>query len=185
MHPQQPSCNAANSAGDTACDKAGRRNRGRNRERGSSIIETSFLVPWIFFLFVGVLDVGFYCYALMAVSNAARIAVLQTSASRDTYSDSSAACSYALPELQNLPNLFGATTCLSSGTVSQGAPLLVTATEPPPDGVGSTACVASSSGGPCYSSLVTVTYFSLPLIPIPGLLTGQITITRTAPLIVG
>ena len=38
------------------------------RERGSAIMETAFMVPWLFFLFVGVLDLGFYSYAAVRLA---------------------------------------------------------------------------------------------------------------------
>ena len=39
--------------------------------RGSSVVETAFMMPWIVFLFIGVLDMGFYSYALITAARAA------------------------------------------------------------------------------------------------------------------
>src|SRR5947207_14797502 len=54
-------------------------NRGPWKERGHAVIEVSLMAPWIFFLFMGTLDFGFYSYAIIATQNAARVAVMQTS----------------------------------------------------------------------------------------------------------
>lgn len=43
------------------------------RNRGHAVIEVALLSPWIFFLFVGTLDMGFYTHALIATQNAARV----------------------------------------------------------------------------------------------------------------
>jgi Flp pilus assembly protein TadG len=45
---------------------------GNRRRSGNSIIELTFMMPWLLFLFVGVFDFGFYAYALIATQNAAR-----------------------------------------------------------------------------------------------------------------
>ncbi len=44
----------------------------QRRRSGNSIIELTFMMPWLVFLFVGVFDFGFYAYALIAVQNAAQ-----------------------------------------------------------------------------------------------------------------
>ncbi len=132
----------------------------RKKQRGTSLVELSFLVPLIVFFFIGTLDLGFYCYALISVQNAARVAALYTSTSSSTWSDSTGACTYALGEMTGLPNI-GSTVTSCGGT-----PLTVTA--------------ASSSGaGLTSASIVSVTYQSVPVIPIPGLLPGQFTWTRS------
>src|SRR5260370_41507229 len=55
----------------TWCRQPGRRRQG---QRGNAIIEASLLAPWMLFLFVGVLDLGFYTHAAIATENAARVA---------------------------------------------------------------------------------------------------------------
>ena len=133
---------------------------GRGRQKGHAVLEAAFLMPWLIFLFVGAFDMGFYCYALICTENAVRIAAMYTSSSNSTAADAGTACSLALGELGWLNNLNGVTTCDS-------LPLIVTAASAPgPDNAG--------------SSQVTVTYQSSQLIPIPGVLTGRLTITRTA-----
>lgn len=133
-----------------------RQARGR---KGNSLVEFSLLLPWYFFLFVGSYDFGWYSYSLIAVEEGARIAALNASKSTAAAADSTTACSFALDSLRNLPNVGSATTtCVSPVTVSA---LLVSG----PDGASATA--------------VTVAYTSPQLIPIPGLLPGQLTISRT------
>ena len=61
------------------------RHRRRNgRERGNAVIEVSLLAPWIFFLLVGILDLGFYSYAAIATENAARVAAQYAAAGPST-----------------------------------------------------------------------------------------------------
>ena len=85
--------------------------RGRWREHGHAVIEVSLMAPWIFFLFVGTLDLGFYSYAVIATQNAARVAAAQTSATPTTAIDNTLACNFALTELNVLPNTRSLTTC--------------------------------------------------------------------------
>lgn len=131
----------------------------RWREHGHAVIEISLVAPWIFFLFMGIVDFGFYSYAIIATENAARVAVMQTSQSTTTATNSTLACNYALPELNVLPNTRSLSTC--------GAlPVIVNATSFV-DADGATA------------SRVDVTYQTINMIPIPGL-TGRLSITRNA-----
>jgi len=138
----------------------------RARQRGQSIVETCLLLPWLIFLFVGALDWGFYMHALISVQGAARVAAQYTSLSAGTpgnpgtAGDSAGACGYALQALTNVA---------VSGTIDpscSSGPIQVTA-QPGNDPV----------LGP-YSS-VTVTFQTIPLIPIPGILTGQLTVRET------
>ncbi|MBZ5582502.1 MAG: pilus assembly protein [Acidobacteriia bacterium] len=129
------------------------------RRRGHAALELALLSPWIFFLFAGTLDMGFYAYALISTQNAARVAVEYTSKAPGTSADSDGACRYALAELSGMGNLRGVTTCGAT-------PLIVTAQKITADFDGVTA------------SAVTVTYRTPMLIPIPGL-PGQLTVKRT------
>jgi len=133
--------------------------RGRWREHGHAVIEVSLMAPWIFFLFVGTLDLGFYSYAVIATQNAARVAAAQTSATPTTATDNTLACNFALTELNVLPNTRSLTTCAA-------LPVIVNATSFV-DADGATA------------TRVDVTYQTINMIPIPGL-TGQLSITRNA-----
>ena len=63
------------------------------------MIEVTLMAPWIFFLFVGVLDFGFYAYAFISTENAARAAVLLTSKSQIAATDQVDACAIVLSEM--------------------------------------------------------------------------------------
>ena len=134
----------------------------RTRQRGHAVLEISFFLPWIIFLFTGALDCGFYSYALINTENAARVAVMQTSTSAVVAGNSTVACTYVLAEMQSMSNLGGLSSCGSS-------PLVVTATS---------VSGASSADG-AAASKVSVTYTTSQLIPFPGM-AGTLTITRTA-----
>jgi Flp pilus assembly protein TadG len=130
----------------------------RRKRRGSALVELTMLSPWIFFLFVGIIDIGFYSYGLISVENAARIAAEYTSQTSTTASDQAGACTKVLAELSNLSNVAGLTSCGAT-------PLMVTAN-----------AVTGPDGGAATS--VSVTYQTISLIPIPGLLQSQLTFTR-------
>jgi Flp pilus assembly protein TadG len=132
----------------------------RKCQRGTAMIELAMLVPMIVFLFIGTLDMGFYCYGLITVEGAARVAAIYTSSSSTTLADSSGACTFVLAELRSLPNV------ANSLSTCGGGPVTVTAQ-------------SSTGAGLTSASIVSVTYQSLPLIPIPGLLASQFTWTRT------
>jgi hypothetical protein len=117
-------------------------------------------MPLLAFLFVGALDMGFYCYGLITVESAARVAALYTSGSSTTLADASGACTYVLAEMRSLPNIPSSVTSCSANPV--------TVTAQPITGAGSSS-----------ATLVSVTYQSIPLIPIPGILASQFTWTRT------
>jgi|SRR5579863_6755559 len=131
----------------------------RRGEYGHAVIEVSFLAPWIFFLFVGALDFGFYAYGVICTENAARVAAMQTAQDSNSQANSALACQYALPSLKSLPNTRSLATCAA-------LPVIVSAT-----------AVVDADGD--QASQVAVTYQSLAMIPIPGL-TGTLTLTRTA-----
>jgi Flp pilus assembly protein TadG len=132
----------------------------RHAERGGAMLELALLAPWIFFLFAGALDCGYFSYALISVESAARVAALYASTSTSTATDSGTACTYVLQELRSLPNIGASTTSCGASPVTVSAQ------------------IQNGSDGTA-ASLVSVTYQSLPLIPIPGLLQGRYTWTRT------
>jgi len=140
--------------------RAGARPNSRRNLRGQAIIEATLLIPCLVFLFVGTFDMGFYCYDLITVENAVRVAAEYTATSSFTASDSATACSLALKELANIPNLSSVSSCGS-------LPLKVNAS-----------AVTAADGS--AASQVSVQYQSSLYIPIPGLLTGRLTITRVA-----
>jgi hypothetical protein len=147
----------------------------KQRSRGQAMVEVTLMVPWILFLFIGILDCGFYAYALIATQNAARVAALQASISAGAGIDKNFACAAVLAEMSSLPNTRTETIAqCTTGTLSQSTPVGVTISNP-----------LANYGGGDVSTQVTVTYLCIPLIPIPGLLSGQTTITRTAEIRVG
>jgi Flp pilus assembly protein TadG len=171
-HPE-PSHNCGEEAGRTGKRSGSIWRPGR---RGNSIIEFSLIAPWFVFLFIGAFDFGFYVYSLNATQTAARQGALYCSTSITAQcadATSSTQCGYVLSQLRMLPNVGGGViTCNTSTSVTASAPVAVVTTSPlaagnSPDGL------ANSSVG------VTVVYLTPRLIPIPGLLPGQLTITRT------
>ena len=132
---------------------------------GHAVIEVALLAPWIFFLFVGVLDLGFYAYAFISVENAARAATLLTSRSRVAATDQIDACAIVLSEMTWAA--YGRTV----QTNCQAAPLVVNATllngsTTPPSQDGSDA------------AQVEVQYTTLTMIPIPGVLPASFVVDR-------
>jgi Flp pilus assembly protein TadG len=133
------------------------RSRHSSLRRGHAVVEVALFAPWIFFLFAGALDAGFYTYALISTENAARVAAEYTSKSSATAADASTACTYALDEMNTMSNVKSLASCNS-------LPLIVTASP-----------VTSTDGS--SASAVSVKYQTAMLVPIPGL-PGRITITR-------
>jgi Flp pilus assembly protein TadG len=133
--------------------------------RGHAVVEVALLAPWVFFLFAGALDMGFYLYSALAVENAARVAALHISASSDVAADPNVtqfARTYVCNELRMLPNV---------GSTCPNSILSVAVPAQPFSGTDGDA-----------ATQVTVTYTSVPLIPIPGLrlgAQGQWTFTRS------
>jgi len=126
------------------------------RLRGQALVELAIIAPWIFFLFISVVDTGFCLVAAIGVQNAARAAALYTSSSSVT-ATATAACSVVRNELQALPGYSS-----SSNTNCSSPSLHVTASQT------------------TTQTVVTVTYQTLSLTPVPGLFSGPYTITRSA-----
>jgi Flp pilus assembly protein TadG len=137
----------------------------RDRRRGGSVIETALFLPWYVFLFIGAVDWGFYSHALISTQNAARVAALYTSYSKTQSYDQPSACRLALEELRVSGNVgAGVTTC-------DAFPVIVTAVTAGPG-----TSVASADGK--LATQVTVKYRTARLIPIPGVLTNQATVSQ-------
>ena len=147
--------------------KSSDRRQGQKSRRGSNLVEFTFLVPWFVFLFVGTFDFGFYIYSLISVETAAEQGAMYASTSSATDTDSTTACGYALDTLRNLPNVGSSLLTCGSGSVSSSAPVAVTAS-----------AVGSGADGNAAAS-VQVMYLTPQLIPIPGIMAGQLTINRT------
>jgi Flp pilus assembly protein TadG len=129
----------------------------RSGRKGHAVVEVSLVAPWIFFLFVGALNLGFFFYAFICTENAARVAAAYTSSSPSYAADAGGACLAALGELNRLPNTRTTSRCDS-------LPVIVTATQ-----------VTGPDGAP--ASHVVVRYQTVALIPMPGL-NSQWTIRR-------
>jgi Flp pilus assembly protein TadG len=153
VKPAQP--DARRRAMDTKPVVPARRSR---RRRGSALVELTLIAPWLLFLFVGVVDVGFFTYSLIAIENAARIAAEYTSKNLALAGNTDAACTKARAELEMLPGVASLANCSNST-------LTVT---------------AASVNGPDLkpATSVSVTYRGVTLIPIPGLLRGRLSFTR-------
>jgi Flp pilus assembly protein TadG len=145
----------------------------KRREGGTSIVEIALLAPWIFFLFVGVFDLGFYMYAASCTQNAARIAALQTASNPSLSSGQlqAMACSAAMLEMIRVPNTHNISGC--GGTPLTVTQLTLTNSSTP-------ACADCGVDTTAVSTLVSVTYQSGLYVPIPGLLQNQLNLTRTS-----
>jgi Flp pilus assembly protein TadG len=138
-----------------------RKNPQSGRRRGNSLIEFSFILPWYVFLFVGTFDLGIYSYSLIALEDGVRMGAVYTSTHGNSPSDSTGAGTYVLASIKGLPNI-GTTV-----TTTTASPITVTAT--------------SVALGPDNqpATMVTAVYTTPTLIPIPGILPGSLTITRS------
>jgi|GEM_PF-617172 len=161
----------------------------RDGRRGSAVVEAALLMPWIAFLFVGILDFGFYSYAAIATQNAARAVAIQSA-------NGSAAdvCAAAKSELGLLPNVVGMGACAATqSAVTNSTPLWVcvavldstsganAAQCPPIPAANCADCAGSGASSTNPSSVqAVVTYRTVPLVPIPGILMGQMQLTRIA-----
>jgi Flp pilus assembly protein TadG len=152
----------------------------RKRLRGGAVIEITLMAPWIFFLFVGVFDMGFYNYAAISTQNAARAAAMRTATMAQTTTE---ACQAALDEMKILPNVGNLASCGALPIIVSLTTLCGTSTPT------SIACSARPTSPTCADCAVdptassvqaTVTYQSVNLIPIPGLLPGRVTFVRKA-----
>ena len=162
----------------------------KRSERGGAIVEVALMAPWIFFLFVGVFDLGFYSYAIICTQNAARASAMQTAVDQTSQSDV-IACNAAWNEMSGLPNVAGTSAnctklpVLVTRTTRCGTQVTMipactfgTATNPPPSDADSTKTTNPDQAA--ASSVVSVQYQSGLFVPIPGILTNQLTITRSS-----
>ena len=135
---------------------------------GASSIEFALLLPWIIFLFVGAFDWGFFAHALISTENAARVAAVYSADLASGNPHTSTACQLVLNELSIAANVSGLTSCNSGSSVTDSQPVAISVTCSTLDSVNSVQ--------------VAVTYRTLQLVPIPGLLTGRVNLYRTAQL---
>ena len=154
--------------------------RRKGRESGSSVVELALMAPWIFFLFVGVYDFGFYAYAVICTENAARAAATQTASV--TGVASSVACDAAWDEMKGLPNVAQLTkNCTQLPVKVVRRTLCIQATVSPSSiSCDAPGCADCGQNNKAASSQVAVTYQSGLFVSIPGVLTNQTNITRIA-----
>lgn len=127
------------------------------------MVEVTLLVPWIVFSFVAAFNFGIFAYALISTQNAARSAAMYASQSLTVAQSGSIVtqvCPYALGELGDAPGVGGVATCT-------GAPVTVAVTARTP------------GAGNMNTVRVSLTYNTMQLIPLPGLMAGSLSITRT------
>jgi len=103
---------------------------------------------------------------MIGVENAARVAAEYTSSNSTIAADTTGACTRVLAEMTGMPNVGTQTDC--NATTSTNT-VIVTAS--------SVSGANSPDSDP--ATQVSVTYTGPSLIPIPGLLMGQLNITRT------
>jgi Flp pilus assembly protein TadG len=136
----------------------------RNRRSGQAVVEVTLLVPWLVFSFVAAFNFGIFAYALISTQNAARSAAMFASQSLTVAQGGSIVtevCPYVLGELGDAPGVgAGVTTCTA-------APVTVTVTPKTP------------GAGNMNTVQVSVTYNTMQTIPLPGLMAGSLSITRT------
>ena len=172
----------------------------RRGERGQAMVEVALMSPWIFFLFIGIMDTGFFCYSAICVENAARAAAMTTALNQQqvTGTANDFACRAAWNELSNLPNVYSKTEVTTCG----GLPAGVTVVTNTLCGSATSNIVGCTAGASCSdcdgtpwdkypvpkaaqvskaaSSQVIVTYTSVPVVPIPGIFPNRYTLTRIA-----
>ena len=180
-----------------------RQKRNKNtRERGQAVMEVTLLMPWIIFLFFGVMDTGFFCYTAICVENAARAAAFTTAVNQTELSGTSNdnACVAAWNELSNLPNVYSATpptgcsglpagvtvvtkTLCGSNTTNVNGCTAGTATNPSCSDCDGTAWDGKNAANPdktAASAQAAVTYTSVSVVPVPGIFPSKYTLTRIA-----
>jgi hypothetical protein len=128
------------------------------KSRGAAMMELALFSPWMIFLFVGTLDWGFYAYSLVTLETATRNAA-SYNATHASPTNAAMACEIVTSEMQTVVNMVGVNSCGAGSAVS------VSATQ-----------VNGPDTAP--AARVAVTYTTPQMIPIPGLLAKQFTITR-------
>jgi hypothetical protein len=153
------------------------------KNRGTAVVEAALMMPWIVFLFVGVLDFGFYAYAAICTQNAARAVAI----SQANPIPSATPCIVALGEMQGLPNMLGVSTCAAYPTaptptqpLSVCVATITNAGAFPANCSSATTCADCALNASSSSMQATVQYQTMQMIPIPGILMDKMTLTRTA-----
>lgn len=129
------------------------------------------MTPWIFFLFVGVFDFGFYSYAFITTQNAARVAAM-AGALGSAAPDPTTTCNLVVAEMNSLPD----TQSYVPGTYA--CPVDTVPTNTQRIAINTPTTEVETDGS--TAAVVTVMYKPQTMIPIPGVLNGPVTIYRTA-----
>jgi len=120
------------------------------------------MVPWIVFSFVAAFNFGIFAYALISTQNAARSAAMfasQSLAVAQSGTIVTQVCPYVLGELGDAPGMNGVSVCTT-------APVIVNVTAKTP------------GAGNLNTVQVSVTYNTMSMIPLPGLMAGSLSIKR-------
>ncbi|MGA2134453.1 MAG: TadE family protein [Bryobacteraceae bacterium] len=137
------------------------------RSAGQAVVEVTMLIPWMVFAFVAAFNFGVFAYSMISTENAARTGAMYAAQSLTVAQGGSIVsqvCPYVLGELGDAPGVgSGVTTCT-------GSPVSVTVTANTP-----------GSGG-MNTVKVSVTYNTMQMIPLPGLMAGSLAITRSVEL---
>ena len=161
----------------------------KRRESGQAIVESALLAPWIFFLFVGVFDLGFYAYGAICTQSAARAAATQTATAVGSfYQSDTLACTAVLNELSLLPNVVSVSSCgakpvqVTRKTLCDSSKVTYVTCDAADNSLITPATTPVNASGWPASSQVTVTYTYWVFIPIPFLngFNGKMAITRIA-----
>ncbi len=133
-------------------------------ETGQAVVEVTLLLPWIVIAFICAFNFGIFAYALISTQNAARTAATFASQSLTVAQAGGIVgqvCPYVLGELGDAPGVgAGVTSCTSS-------PVTVTVSPQTP------------GSGKMNTVKVSVTYNTMQMIPLPGLMAGSLAIKRT------
>lgn len=134
------------------------------RRRGQAVVEVALLIPWLAFAFIAAFNFGIFAYALISTQNAARTAATYASQSLTVAQGGgivTQVCPYVLGELGDAPGVgAGVSSCTAS-------PVTVSVTAETP------------GSGAMNTVKVSVTYNTMQLIPLPGLMAGSLAITQT------
>lgn len=134
-----------------------------SRKSGQAVVELTLLIPWLVFSFVAAFNFGIFAYALISTQNAARSGAMYASQSLAVAQGGAVVtqvCSYVLGELGDAPGVGGVSACTA-------APVTVTVAPKVP------------GAGNMNTVQVKVTYKTMQMIPLPGLMAGALSISRT------
>jgi hypothetical protein len=140
---------------------------GRSRERGSSLLEQSFILVFLLTMMFGIIDCGRALYTYHFVSNAAREASRWASVRSDTCDRFALSACPVDPSGNNLQTAFTAN--LSNMGLDPGKITFTTSWVAPP-GVGAAACVPPTNKIGCMVHIDVAydyTFFFAPFISAP------------------